>query len=242
MPHRDFDVAALARYLHITPDQVTRMAERGTLPGRKVAGQWRFSRAEIHHWLEERIGAADEADLARVQGMLDQAAGNSEAAVALSELVTPEAIAIPLPARTRNAVIKAMVELAARTGHLWDPAEMAEAVQAREKLHPTALDSGVALLHPRRPLPHLLAQPLVALGRTASGIPFGSESGQLTDLFFLICSVDDAQHLRTLARLSRLIAMPGFLDALRAAQTPSEAHSVIRRYERELDARSASTR
>jgi PTS system nitrogen regulatory IIA component len=242
MPHRDFDIPALARYLHITPEQVTRMAERGTIPGRKVAGQWRFSPAEIHHWLEERIGAAGEADLAEMQGMLDRAAASSDAAVSVSELLQPEAIAIPLAARTRNSVIKAMVELAARTGHLWDPAEMAEAVQAREKLHPTALDSGVALLHPRRPMPHLLEQPLIALGRTVSGIPFGSESGQLTDLFFLICSVDDAQHLRTLARLSRLLATPGFLEELRAAQTPSEAHSVVRRYERQLDARSAKTR
>lgn len=242
MPHRDFDVPALARYLHVTPEQVTRMAERGTLPGRKVAGQWRFSRAEIHHWLEERIGAAKEADLAQMQGMLDQAAGGAAAAATVGELLLPEAIAIPLAARTRNSVIKAMVELAARTGHLWDPAEMAEAVQAREKLHPTAMDSGVALLHPRRPLPHLLAQPLIALGRTASGIPFGSESGQLTDLFFLICSVDDAQHLRTLARLSRLLASAGFLDELREAQTPAEAHSVVRRYEQQLDERSAKSR
>jgi PTS system nitrogen regulatory IIA component len=237
MPNRDFDMDSLARYLHVTPAQVQKLAERGGVPGRKIAGKWQFSKGEIHHWLEERIGAGDASDLEHVQGLLDKAAsGHEAAAVSISELLVPEAIAVPLAARTRSSVINAMVELAARTGLLWDPAEMAEAVQAREKLHPTALDNGVALLHPRRPLAHLLAQPLLALGRTQSGIPFGSESGQLTDLFFLICSVDDSQHLRTLARLSRLIAMPDFLMALREAESSTEVLSIVQKFETALRA------
>jgi PTS system nitrogen regulatory IIA component len=233
MPNRDFDTESLARYLHISPAQVAKLADRGSVPGRRIGGQWRFSRGEIHHWLEERIGLADESDLEHVQHFLDRAAaGREPATVAISELLLPEAVAIPLEARTRSSVIKSMVELAAKTGHLWDPAEMAEAVQARENLHPTALDNGVALLHPRRPLPHILEQPLIALGRTQSGVPFGSESGRLTDLFFLICSADDSQHLRTLARLSRLIATAGFVDALRTAQSPAEAIAAMHDYER----------
>jgi PTS system nitrogen regulatory IIA component len=236
MPNRDFDTDSLARYLHITPTQVQKLAERGNVPGRKISGQWRFSQGEIHHWLEARIGAGGEEDLQEVQGLLDQAAAESEfATVAISDLLLPEAIAIPLAARTRNSVIKEMVEQAAKTGLIWDPAEMAEAVQTRESLHPTALDSGVALLHPRRPLAHALAEPLLALGRTQSGIPFGSESGQLTDVFFLICSIDDSQHLRTLARLSRLIASPGFLEAIRAANSPAEVVSTVHEFEDKLD-------
>ena len=235
MPATDFDLDSLAQYLHVAPAQVLKLAERGNVPGRKISGQWRFSRGEIHHWLEDRIGVGDDADLAKVQDLLDQAAGGRESdSVTISELLHPDAIAIPLAARTRNSVIKSMVELAASTGHLWDSAEMAEAVQARESLHPTALDNGVALLHPRRPLGHLLGEPLLALGRTSGGIPFGSEHGALTDVFFLICSVDDSQHLRTLARLSRLIAADGFLDALREATSSAQALAVVRSHEQQL--------
>jgi PTS system nitrogen regulatory IIA component len=236
MPHADFDVDTLAEYLHISPAQVVKMAERATVPARKIAGQWKFSRAEIHHWLEERIGAGDDADLADVQSLLDRAAvGREPATVRISELLLPEAVAIPLPARTRGSVIKSMVELAAKTGHLWDPAEMAEAVEARERLHPTTLDNGVALLHPRRPLGNILAQPLLAYGRTHQGIPFGGESGQLTDIFFLICSVDDSQHLRTLARLSRLLAVEGFVPSLRDTAEPSGVLTLVEQFEAEQD-------
>ena len=51
---------------------------------------------------------------------------------------------------------------------------MADAVRAREDMMPTALDIGVALLHPRRPLASILDRPLLALGRTDRGIPFGA--------------------------------------------------------------------
>ncbi|MEX2174315.1 MAG: PTS sugar transporter subunit IIA [Pirellulaceae bacterium] len=232
MPHTDFDLEGLAGYLHILPAQVARMAERGTVPARKIAGQWRFSKGEIHHWLEERIGAGDTADLEQVQGLLDQAAVQREpATVVLSDLLRPEAIAVPLGARTRSSVITAMVDLAAASGFVWDTGQLAEAVRARENLHPTALDNGVAFLHPRRPLAQILAEPLVALGRTYHGIPFGSDSGQLTDLFFLICSVDDSQHLRTLARLSRLVSASGFLPGLRAAVDAGEVLALVREYE-----------
>ena len=138
-----------------------------------------------------------------------------------------EAIAVPLAARTRGSVITSLVEVAADTGWLWDPDKMAEAVRAREDLLPTALEGGMALLHPRRPLSTILAQPFIAFGRTGSGIPFGGPRGSLTDLFFLILSTDDRGHLRVLARLSRLLADSEFLSALRAAEDAQAVRALI---------------
>jgi PTS system nitrogen regulatory IIA component len=127
-----------------------------------------------------------------------------------------------------------MAELAARTGLLWDPGRMAEAVRARESLHPTALDNGVALLHPRRPLPSILDQAFVALGRTDQGIPFGGSRGSLTDIFFLICSTDDRGHLRALARLSRLISDGAVLTEIRRADDARTVRELVVGHERNL--------
>ena len=240
MARGDFDVDSLAKYLHVTPAQVIKMAERGTVPARRIGGQWRFSEAEIHHWLEERIGAADEADLVQVEGVLDRARDLAEAnpdeQFSLIEMLPLAAIALPLSARTRNSAILAMVELAVQTGWLWDKPKMVDAVKLRESLHPTALECGVALLHPRRPLPQILEQPLLACGITSHGIPFGESSGQLTDVFFLICSTDDAGHLRTLARLSRLIGTAGFLDELRSSPDAASVREIFDRYEQKVAA------
>lgn len=235
MPYEDFDLDSLAAYLHLTPQKVGRLADRGNLPGRKVAGQWRFSRAEIHHWLENRIGLADEDELLNVEGVLRRGRGPEDAQeIVLADLLLPEAIAVPLLAKTRNSVITAMVNLAAATGYLWDPEKMAAAVRDREEMHPTAMDNGVAMLHPRRPMPTILGQPLLAFGRSASGIPFGGGFGNLTDLFFLICSVDDRGHLRTLARLARVLGLPGFLQSLRETPDASSARRLFADAERGL--------
>jgi len=67
----DFDIQTLSAYLHLTPDQVRKMAERGKLPGRRIGGQWRFSRAEIHTWFENRIGVSDEKELVAVEKVFE---------------------------------------------------------------------------------------------------------------------------------------------------------------------------
>jgi nitrogen PTS system EIIA component len=232
MADDDFDIPSLAAYLHVEAAQVARLAERGKLPGRRVAGEWRFSRPEIHQWLEQRIGLSDEEELQRVEGALQAAASEPHRELSLAAMLPEAAIQIPLAARTRNSVIDSIVDVAARTGWLWDPEKMATALRSREEMHPTALDNGVALLHPRRPLAGILEQPFLAFGRTETGIPFGSN--RLTDLFFLICSTDDRGHLHTLARLSRLISMLDFLEALRTAPDAANVRELFERAEGEL--------
>ena len=73
MADEDFGIETLADFLHLEAAQVARLAERGKIPGRRLGGTWRFSRAEIHHWLETRIGVSDESELAHMEGALERA-------------------------------------------------------------------------------------------------------------------------------------------------------------------------
>ncbi len=233
MAEEDFDVQSLATYLHLTPAQVERMASRNQLPGRRVGGQWRFSASEIHHWFEERIGDSDPAELEQVERVLDSDRPTDKQSI--PDLLKLAAIQIPLRARTRNSVIERMCSRVADLGLMWEPEKMAEAIKNRESLHPTALENGVALLHPRRPLPGAMTEPFLALGITTTGIPFGGPRGVLTDVFFLIASTDEKVHLQTLARLSRLISMPEFLDNLRGCANAAEAWQVVQDADSRLD-------
>src|SRR5262249_31956167 len=103
-----------------------------------------------------------------------------------------------------------------------------------EEMGTTALETGVAIPHPRRALPAALGEHVMAYGRTASGIPFGAPHGALTDIFFLICCRDDRTHLKVLAPLSRLLLRPGFIADLRAAETPGDTWQLIAAAERDL--------
>jgi nitrogen PTS system EIIA component len=139
-----------------------------------------------------------------------------------------------LAASTRASVLKELVGLAEQSWQVYDADAVLDAVRQREEMASTALPSGVAIPHPRRPLPSALGESVLAYARTASGIPFGAPHGVLTDMFFLICCRDDRTHLRVLARLTRLFLRPGFLDELRAAETASDSWECIVSAEQQL--------
>ncbi len=232
MTESDFDVTSLAAYLHITPQQVEKLAKQDKIPYRRVGGSMLFPRAEIHHWMEHRMGLLDDTELAAVEERLEKH-DHEDQEVLLSQWLSVDLIAIPLAARTRKSVISKMSILATSTGMLWDADKMSDAVTAREELASTAMDNGVALLHPRRPLPTILGDNVLALGITGQGIPFGG-SRTLTDIFFLVCSLDDRAHLRILARIARLIANDAVLNDIRTANDPATAYEVICNAEKEL--------
>ena len=223
------DVNAVANLLHVLPKQVQRWAERGHIPAQKINGEWRFARAAVHQWIEDKLHDLDG------QQQMDEVVKHH--LVSVAEQLPIEAIAIPLNARTPSSVIDELSKVAASTGLLWDADEMAKAVRQREEIASTALECGVSLMHPRRPLTNYLAEPFITLGITSKPLPMslaGENDSCLVDVFFLLCSMDDVDHIRTLARLGRLIRQPDFLPDLRSAQSPAEVLDVIREAESKI--------
>ncbi|MFT5303916.1 MAG: PTS system nitrogen regulatory IIA component [Mariniblastus sp.] len=236
MAVEDFDIDSLAAYLHLTPEQVRKMADRSRLPGRRVAGKWRFSRPEIHQWFEEKIGLSDDQELTAVEKVLDRNTQlKPDDVFHIPDLLAEENIYVPFLARTKSSVIQKICDLTAKTGRLWEPAKMADALQSREELHPTALGNGVALLHPRRPMPNIMGDPFLALGITTSGIPFGGPRGCLTDVFFLIGSDSESVHLKVLARLSRILQQAEFLERIRDAESAAAVWEIIQETDEGID-------
>jgi PTS system nitrogen regulatory IIA component len=225
------DVQQLAAYLKRDVREVGKLASRGHLPGHKVGGEWRFARAEINHWLETQLSGYSETQLAALE---TSGVRGGDREPLISELLSESSIAVPLTATTRSSVLRELVSLAEQSWQVYDAAAVLDAVRQREEKGSTALPSGVAIPHPHRPLPNALGESVMAYARTVSGIPFGAERGGLTDVFFLVCCRDDRTHLRVLARLTRLLMRPGFLDELRAAESAAESWERIAAAEQSL--------
>ena len=221
------DMEQLAAYLRRDVREVGKLANRGHLPGHKVGGQWRFARAEINYWIETQLHGYTEEQLSALER-------RGDAPLLLTDLLSEVSVAVPMPATTKSSALRELVALAERSWQVYDAAAVLEAIRAREEMGSTALPNGVAIPHPRRALPNALGDAVMAYGRTATGIPFGGERGALTDIFFLVCCRDDATHLQVLARLTRLLQRPGFLDELRAAETAGETWEKIAAAERQL--------
>jgi len=232
MPHQYMTIEELTRFLGLDFRRVSRMAQRGEIPSQKVGGNFRFSRAEVTEWLQQQIGDDSHDWQSMDAGMTAHRQANPEDAQVMP-LLCPEAISISLAARTKASVLRELVALAQETGVLYDGEELLEALIRREELCSTAMEAGIAIPHPRRPLPYAVAEPIIVVAHVPQGIGFGAPDGRLTNLFFMTCSQDDRHHLHVLARLCRMLCKKDFPQQLREASGPQEVMDLM--HSRELD-------
>ena len=61
------DLQQLAAYLQRDVREVSKLASRGHLPGKKVGGEWRFASSEINYWIETQMHAFTEQELAALE-------------------------------------------------------------------------------------------------------------------------------------------------------------------------------
>ncbi len=230
-PPNRMTIEELARQLGRDVRIVEKLASKGKIPGRKVNSRWEFQSTEIREWIENNYSNYSEGELAALEK--SQQSEHLDESCPVSTLLTPETIEIPLQARTKRSVMERLVEVAGRTWHVWSPEIVLKATLDREDLMSTAFDEGVAIPHPRSPLPNELGESVMALGITSRGIPFGG-GRELTDVFFLVLCRDARTHLQILARLGRLIRTPDFLAHLREAESPEEAWDFISQTEQSL--------
>jgi len=225
MSHQWYTLDELARQLGQDRREIEKLVNRGRIPCRKISGEWQFHPTEITHWLEQEMREYSDRQLAAVEE--SNLTRSPETEPPETNLLHLENIQVPLQARTRRSVLESLVEAAGQTWQIWEPATVLKAVLERENLVSTAFGNGVAIPHSRNPLPEALGESIIAYGRTSSGIPFGGPRGELTDIFFLVLCRDTQTHLRTLARLGRLIQTPGFLDTLRDAEDSQSSYEII---------------
>ena len=57
MPYRNLSLEQFAKYVGMDAREVHKLAQRGKLPGEKIAGQWRFNRARITEWLQQNMAS-----------------------------------------------------------------------------------------------------------------------------------------------------------------------------------------
>jgi fructose PTS system EIIBC or EIIC component len=135
----------------------------------------------------------------------------------LSGYLTELTVKVALDARDKEAAIREMAELLARTGKVADLDELVATALRREEQGTTGLGEEIAIPHAKT---DAVTAPVVGFARSAEGVEWGSLDGTKARLVFMI-SVPEAaagdEHLRILALLSRRLTDPGFRERLIAA-------------------------
>ena len=221
------------------PRFVERLAAGGKIPGIESGGQWRFRREELVDWLDQKLQTLEAPRIAELEFRLESELESDGSLprvhpALLTSRLQLEGVELALPSDSKPAVLRALVDVAVRTRQVLDELHLHASLVEREGLCSTALPGGVAIIHPRRPAPSAVRQPLLCFGRTLAPIPFGAAGGQPTQMFFLLVSIEDRSHLHSLARLVRVLRGPT-LAALRTAPDPAAVLEILRDREAEID-------
>ena len=143
----------------------------------------------------------------------------------ITDLVAPEAI---LPALKVSSKKQALQELAAKAATLTGQNERSvfEVLLQREKLGTTAVGYGVAIPHGKLPK---LEKLFGLFARLERPIDFEAMDSQPVDLIFLLLAPEHAgaDHLKALARISRLLREPSTIEKLKAAKDRAALYSVL---------------
>jgi nitrogen PTS system EIIA component len=143
--------------------------------------------------------------------------------VDLADLISADAIVHRIKATQKNDVLMTMVEVAVKAYGV-DLSATYESTLERERLGGTGVGDGVAIPHARL---RGLTAPAAVLAVLDPPIDFDAPDGRPADIIVLLLSPEEAgaDHLKALARLSRLLRRPDIRDGIRAARNGAAIHA-----------------
>ncbi len=107
-----------------------------------------------------------------------------------------------------------------------DKQKVLDVLRERERISTTAIGEGVAIPHGKLPG---VDRVLAVFARSPEGVDFASLDGAPTHLFFSLIAPENAaaDHLKALARISRLLKDEVFRKRLMQAKNEQELYNII---------------
>ncbi len=143
----------------------------------------------------------------------------------LGDLIAPEAVIPSLKATDKKQAFQALAEKAADIAGLASR-DVYETLLQRERLGSTGVGRGIAIPHGRLAQ---LQKIFCVFARLEHPIDFEAPDEEPVDLVFLLLAPElaGADHLKALARISRLLREPKTTDKLRGAHDRAALYSVL---------------
>jgi PTS system nitrogen regulatory IIA component len=143
----------------------------------------------------------------------------------IKELLSPDAVVSHLKATRKKQLLQ---ELSQRAAQVTGIAErrIFETLNERERLGSTGMGQGIAVPHGRfAGLERITGM----FARLDTPVDYGAMDGQPVDLVFLLLAPEDAgaDHLKALARVSRLLRNQSVCEKLRAASKPAALYALL---------------
>jgi len=141
----------------------------------------------------------------------------------LSELLHPESVSVSLQADDKQGVINELITLLEHGYSLQDRQAISRAVFAREELISTGIGNHIAIPHAKV---EGVEGMMFSLGLKKEGLDFKALDDVPVSIFFMVIAPKSPeameQHLKVMARISRILKNTQFCEGLLSCSTPEE--------------------
>ena len=144
----------------------------------------------------------------------------------ITDFLTAQGVIPELAAREKSAVLREMAQWLAAQRESLNADRVLQVLWERERISTTAIGEGVAIPHGKLVG---IERVLCVFARSPGGVDFAALDGAPTHLFFVLLAPENAaaDHLKALARISRLLKDAGFRSRLMEGQTREEIFKII---------------
>lgn len=144
----------------------------------------------------------------------------------LDQIFKVEFINADLLAKNKDEALAELVNTIIKGGIKLNYSSIIEVLKQRESLGSTGIGDGVAIPHGKIAE---LDDIVVAFGRSTEGVSYNSLDGKPVHLFFLLLAPENSagQHLKILAKISKMLKEADFRKKLIKAKSQSDLYQVI---------------
>ena len=143
----------------------------------------------------------------------------------LGDLISPEAVLRSLKPKSKKQLLEELSARSARISGLPER-DIFDVLWQREQLGSTGLGQGVAIPHGKL---GGLKQMVGLFAQLSEPVEFDAVDGEPVDIVFLLLAPEGAgaDHLKALARISRLLRERGSVEKLRASKDAAALYAVL---------------
>jgi nitrogen PTS system EIIA component len=144
----------------------------------------------------------------------------------LNQLFEIKFINAYLSAQSKDEALVELINTIIRGGLKLSGPYVLDVLKRREGLGSTGIGDGIAIPHGKI---SDLNNIVVAFGRSKNGIVYDSLDGKPVHLFFMLLAPDNSagQHLKILAKITKMLKDDNFRRNLLKAETPDDLYSII---------------
>ena len=202
----------VAKYLRVSERTVYDWAQKGEIPSGKIGTVWRFKKAELEKWVNDRLSA-------------DKLIPHS-GTIHLENILIPRRI-IFLDYSSKRDALLALADNISTAPQVKNKQEMSQEILKREELMSTAIGRGIAIPHIRL---SSVTDLVVSVGISHTDIiDFQALDDEPVRLLFMIAAATSqhAYYLQALSYFSARFKNRELRNALLAAKSPEEAYAIL---------------